>query len=109
MPETDVFFVYVTVPDEALARSIAAEAVTRRLAAGANILPAGRSVYRWQGEVEETAETVLVLKTAADRVEALRALVRACHPYELPCIAAWPVEAAADYRGWVVAGTREGG
>ncbi|HLY55080.1 MAG TPA: divalent-cation tolerance protein CutA [Stellaceae bacterium] len=103
----DVFFVYVTVPGEVEAERIARAAVEGRLAAAANILPGGRSVYRWQGAVNEAAETVLVLKTAADRLAALTDRVRALHPYEVPCIAALPVVGGlGEYLAWIVAETR---
>ena len=106
----DVFFVYVTAPDTATAERIARTAVEERLAAAANILPGGRSVYRWQGAVNEAAEIVLVLKTAADRLATLAERVRALHPYEVPCIAALPaVDGLGEYLAWIVEETREAG
>ena len=103
----NVFFVYVTVPAEADAQRIAHAAVEERLAAAANVLPGARSVYRWQGAVHEAAETIVVLKTAADRVAALTDRIRALHPYEVPCIAALPVATGhAEYLAWIVEETR---
>jgi periplasmic divalent cation tolerance protein len=109
MPQMDVFSVYVTVPDESAARRIGRDAVERRLAASANILPGAHSIYRWQGAIEEAGETVLILKTAADRLDALIERIRTLHRYDVPGIAAWPVAAGnPDYLAWVVAETREG-
>ena len=53
--------------------------------------PGVRSIYRWQGAVEEAAEVLLVVKTRADRARRLAARVRALHPYELPEVVALPV------------------
>lgn len=97
-----VVFAYITIPSEAEAVRIGRALVEERLAAGVNILPGMRSVYRWQGRVEEAAEAVLIAKTRADRFTALSARVRALHPYELPCITALRVEAGeAAYLDWI--------
>ncbi|MDP3427943.1 MAG: divalent-cation tolerance protein CutA, partial [Humidesulfovibrio sp.] len=55
--------VYVTAPSQAEAESLADLAVTRRLAACANILPGMRSLYWWRGRLERADEAVLLLKT----------------------------------------------
>ena len=64
---------------EALAR-----ALVERGAACVNILPGVRSIYRWQGEVHDDAEALLVVKVAAARAEELRSALPGLHPYELP-------------------------
>lgn len=97
-----VVFAYVTAPSEAEAARIGRVLVEERLAACVNILPGMRSIYRWQGRVEEAAEAVLIAKTRADRFTALSARVRQLHPYELPCITALRVEAGdAGYLDWI--------
>ena len=47
------FLVYVTAPDEALALSLARTLVGEGLAAGVNIVPGARSIYRWRGQVHD--------------------------------------------------------
>jgi periplasmic divalent cation tolerance protein len=76
-------FVFITAPPSA-ATHIARHLVEGGFAACVNVLPGLTSVYRWQGQVCEDAETLLIAKTATDRFEALRAAVLAVHPYELP-------------------------
>lgn len=99
-----VCFVYVTVPDRDTASSIARAIIADGLAACANILGGMRSIYRWQGAIEEAEETVLILKTVADRFDALAAGVRALHPYDTPCIVALPVNAGDPrYLAWIAA------
>lgn len=80
--------VITTLPDEDSARRVAATLVERRLAACVNILPAGTSVYEWQGEIHEDPEHVLLIKTTEDRYPQLQAALLELHPYELPEIVA---------------------
>ena len=91
MPDT-IVFLYVTAPDTSTAEKLARAAVSARLAACANILPNMQSVYRWEGEVQQDDETVILLKTTQSAAPALRALVVAQHPYDTPCITALPIQ-----------------
>lgn len=75
---------YVTVPPEA-ASDIARTLVEDRLAACVNRVPCD-STYRWEGEVLEEEETILLCKTTEDRYDDLVDRVVALHPYEVPCI-----------------------
>ena len=103
-----VLIVYCTCPDAASAEALALALVSERLAACVNQLPGVRSTYRWQGKVETSAEIMLLIKTTADRLDALAARVQALHPYELPEVVA--VEAHGGlhpYLAWVVEQTRD--
>ena len=104
-----MLLVLTTLPDEETARRIARDMVERGLAACVSIGAPIRSVYRWQGEIEEAVEIPLTLKTADVRYDALEQALRAAHPYELPEIVALPVERGLDaYLHWVdeTTGTR---
>lgn len=102
-----VVAVWITAPDEETARRLARALVEERLAACVNLVPGLRSIYRWQGRVEEAAEVLLVAKTQAERFAALAARVRALHPYALPEIVALPVQdGSEEYLRWVVAESR---
>lgn len=101
----DVVVVTTTHDTEDKARALAAAAVRERLAACAQIHPV-RSVYRWDGEVRESPEWRVDLKTRADLVTRLGAHLAEHHDYETPEIIAVPVVAgSADYLAWVVAET----
>jgi periplasmic divalent cation tolerance protein len=76
----DVVVVLVSCPDEETAGSIARALVEERLAACVSATADVRSVYRWQGGVEETRERLLVVKARAERLEALAARVVELHP-----------------------------
>lgn len=76
--------VYVTAPTEA-APSLARILVEERLAACVNRVPC-RSTYRWDGEVIDDDEEILLAKTTDERYPALVERVEAEHPYDVPCI-----------------------
>lgn len=84
------------------AAAAAATLLDEGLIACANILPAIRSLYRWQGERGEARECGALLKTnealLARAVERLEAI----HPYEAPAILAWRADAAGEAaREWL--------
>lgn len=99
-----VIWVYMTAPDRATAERIGRRLVADRLAACVNMWAGMISLYRWEGEVQEAAETVVVAKTTAARYAELEAAVLQEHPYECPCIVALPVHAGhAPFLDWVAA------
>jgi periplasmic divalent cation tolerance protein len=84
------------------AGSLAAILVEERLAACVNVLPAVRSVYRWQGKLCDESEHLLVIKSSREVFERLRARIRALHSYEVPEIVAIELAAGdADYLAWL--------
>lgn len=99
---TNALLVYITTADEDEARRIGRAVVEKRLAACANIVPAVRSIYRWEGSVVEDGETVLLLTTTASGFERLVKHVRELHSYSVPCITALPINGGHDeYLKWV--------
>jgi len=98
--------VFVTAPPDEAPRLLR-QLVEERLVAGGNIIPGVRSIYWWQGEVQDEPESVLLMETAEDRVPLMVARLRALHSYDVPKILTFtPREGPADYLGWVVAQTR---
>lgn len=90
------------------ARALAESVVAARLVACAQVSGPIASSYRWQGKVETDEEWLLVCKTAADRLGALVAHLRAEHSYDVPEIIAVPVTGGdPDYLAWVTDETRE--
>ena len=84
------------------AERIARALVEGRLAACVNIVPGVVSVYRWKGEVCRDEARLLIIKTRAARIEALREALVAIHPYELPELVALPIEAGHEpYLAWL--------
>ena len=100
---TDVYVVLVTTPDADKAAEIGRALVEAKLIACANVIPAIRSIYRWQGRVEDSSEALLVLKTPSFRMKELVDRVTELHPYEVPEVVALRVEEGnTSYLDWVV-------
>jgi periplasmic divalent cation tolerance protein len=105
--ETRVCAVFTTAPDAEVAATLARTLVGERLAACVNVLPGARSIYRWQGQVQEDSEVVLVIKTAMNRAEALAARINDLHPYDLPEVLVLPVTGGSrPYLDWITTETR---
>ena len=101
-----VLLAYSSCPDAASAEAIARALVAERLAACVNQLPGLRSTYRWQGQLEQASEVLLLIKTTSDRLDAMTARLRDLHPYELPEFIAVEVRAGLPaYLDWVTAQT----
>lgn len=103
----DALMILCTCPDDAVAGELARMLIEERLAACVQRLPLTASIYRWQDEIVEEAEVLLLIKTARDRYDALAERLREQHPYELPEIIAVPVTAGLpDYLDWLIRETR---
>jgi len=98
---SDEVVMFVTSPVED-APAIARALVERRLVACVNILPPVHSIYRWQGEVEEADEALMLLKSTRAQVEAVDAALRELHPYEVYELVVLPVEGGSEaYLSWI--------
>ncbi len=94
--------VLTTLANDADARALVTALVAARLVACGTLLPGARSIYRWEGQVKEEAEVVVLLKTDASKWEALCAAVRERHPYQVPELLALPVERGLErYLSWL--------
>lgn len=103
---SDVYIVYATASNEDEAASIAKTIVEERLAACGNIIPKIRSIYRWQGVVEDESEAAILFKTKESTVDALLHRIRTLHSYDVPDIAAIPIDRGhGPYLDWVKANT----
>ncbi|HEY3807918.1 MAG TPA: divalent-cation tolerance protein CutA [Kofleriaceae bacterium] len=101
-----VIVVFSTFPDAEVAASIARTLVDEQLCACVNLVPAIRSIYRWQDATCDETEVLGVIKTTDDRLGALEARLVALHPYDVPEVIALPVAGGhAPYLAWV-AGAR---
>jgi periplasmic divalent cation tolerance protein len=99
----EIVTVYATFASGEEAERVARGVVEERLAACANILAPCRSIYRWQGAIEEAEEVPALFKTTAARAEALIARIAELHSYDVPAAVAWPIANSLDsYRGWVM-------
>jgi len=101
-PNTNEIVIYITAPDEDEAARIARALVEARLAACVNILRNVRSIYTWQGNIEDDSEVLMVVKTKRNLFDTLSAKVKELHSYDVPEIIALPVvEGSEEYLKWL--------
>lgn len=94
--------VTTSLDSEPAARHLAEVVVTERLAACVHVAGPVTSIYRWQGAVEQATEWTCSCKTTAAVAPALRARIRALHPYQVPEILVTPVvDGAPEYLAWI--------
>lgn len=107
MTDKDIFVVFCTCPDLETARRIAHDLVAGSMVACVNVVPGLRSIYRWNGSVNEDEEVLMILKTTGDRLEAARARLVELHPYDVPEFVALAASDGHDpYFQWVADSTR---
>jgi periplasmic divalent cation tolerance protein len=103
----DVRLVFCTFPSIDSARQIGTALVEKQLAACVNLIPGIESIYRWQGELENTRETLAIFKTSAEVYPAFEKALAELHPYDVPEIVAIEPSAVAEtYAAWVLAEVR---
>jgi periplasmic divalent cation tolerance protein len=99
---SDAVVVLVTVPDIEVARRLAGAVLHARLAACANLLPGVESHYWWQGQLESSAEVLVVFKTIRSQLEDLERTVHTHHPYQVPEFVVLPITGGSEkYLGWI--------
>jgi periplasmic divalent cation tolerance protein len=103
----DPLVVYVTTETEEQAVDIAKAVVGERLAACANIIRNVRSIYRWEGEVQDDQECLMVVKTTAANFPKLKERVVELHSYECPEVVALPItDGHRPYLDWLDESTK---
>ena len=94
--------VFITASDEDEASKIAKALVEARLAGCVNIIKDIRSIYSWQGKIEDEKEVLIVIKTQKILFYPLMERVKELHSYKVPEIIALPIiEGSEDYLKWL--------
>ncbi|MEU8237352.1 divalent-cation tolerance protein CutA [Actinoplanes missouriensis] len=99
---TDICEVVITAADPEWLAGFTRRLVADRLAACGQQIAAIRSIYRWDGEVQDDPEARVALHTRVDLVDRIIERADAEHPYDVPCVLALPILAANPaYADWV--------
>ena len=105
MENTVVFF--VTCPGPGEGERIAKHLLRERIAACVNVIPRIRSFYYSGGKIQDEGETLLVCKTAKDRVDMFMDSIREVHTYQIPEIVGVNADVVEKrYGRWVIDETR---
>ena len=106
---TDKRLYISTAPTREEANTLASEMVGRRLAACVNILGPVASVYRWQGEVENSEEFLLMIKSTEECGAGIQQTLVELHSYKVPELICLPIESGLEsYMSWIAANVKKG-
>ena len=102
----DAQLVLTTLPNADAAAGLARALVEEKLAACCNIIPAVRSIYRWQDKLHDDNEVLMIIKTRSEQMERLKNRILELHPYAVPEVLALPVESGyLGYLEWLAQST----
>ncbi len=97
---------YITTSNKEEAEKIGRILVEKRLCACVNIIDGMRSIYFWEGKIENSSEAILLVKTRKELVKKAAALVKAIHSYSVPCILSFSInEVNSEYAKWLIENT----
>ncbi len=83
--------IYSTIGSVDDAKHIAHTLVKEKLVACVNLIPDIHSVYRWEGNIEEDHEVILLAKTSDVHINHVVTRIKQLHSYELPDIIVLPI------------------
>ena len=105
---SDARVVLCTIDDADKAAAMARTLVEEQRCACVNLVPGVRSIYRYAGKLCDDAETLMVIKSTADAIDALKARLVALHPYDVPEFLVLDVEGGhAPYLEWLSSSVRQ--
>lgn len=97
-----MLIVFTTTPNSEEAETLAKKIVEAKLAACVQVLPPMKSFYFWEGEVQNEAEHLLLIKTLPEKYSILESFIQGNHSYEVPEIVAVTAEKVSlDYLSWI--------
>jgi periplasmic divalent cation tolerance protein len=99
--------IYTTTPSLELAKNISKHLVESKLAACANIHGPVQSIYSWEGQIENSEEFTIILKTRSSLFSKASEKINELHPYSNPCIVSLPFEnGEANFLNWITSQTK---
>lgn len=99
---SEYIIVFVTVPERSEAEKIASVILEKRLCACVNIVPGLKSMFHWQGNIDNTDELLLIIKTKSDLFMDLARQIKELHSYTVPELIALPIVAGSkEYLDWM--------
>lgn len=94
-------------PDLTAAQQAAKLLVEQHLAACVKLLPKAQSYYYWEGQLEQSEEVVVIIKTTQQRYEAIAQTIQHIHPYQVPELIALPIsQGLPTYLDWIEKSTQ---
>ena len=99
---TNAYLVLVTIDSEEAAAAMARALLESKLIACANIVPRIRSIYSWEGKIQDDHESLMLIKTTASRMAEIKAEVQRLHSYDTPEVIGFSIDdGLPDYLRWI--------
>jgi periplasmic divalent cation tolerance protein len=76
--------IFITCPNRKSAEKISKSLLKKGLVACINIIPRIKSMYWWEGKIEKSFETLLIIKTKDELFNSVKKEVIKLHPYKVP-------------------------
>ncbi len=100
-----LYYIPITNKDEA--KKLASQLLDENLIACANIFPPHEALYKWKGTLEQSSETLVILKTSKELMTQVENRLKELHPYECPpLISIDPLSANESFVEWINEQTR---
>jgi len=94
--------ILVTAVNVEEANTISKKLVEDKLVACVNILDQVKSIFRWEGKIDEAQEVLMIMKSRKDLFEKIVETVKSLHSYSVPEVIALPViDGNKDYLDWI--------
>lgn len=91
-----------TVASAHQAETLATLLVENNFAACVSIVQGVQSIYKWQGQLQNEMEWLLLIKTHRQQIEGLAQFLQASHPYSCPELIELPIHSGlSPYLNWV--------
>lgn len=99
---------YTTFPSVVEAERTGRKLVEAGLAACVNVIPGMRSIYRWEGKLEEAEEAVMIVKSRASHAEKITGTIKAAHAYDNPAVLVLPILGGSQpFIDWILTETEK--
>ena len=96
----EVLIVITTVSNENIAKNIANLLIKKKLAACISLKNIF-SIYKWEGDIEETKEVEITIKSKLELKDDLIIFLKEMTTYEVPQIIFKPFYSESDYHDWL--------
>jgi periplasmic divalent cation tolerance protein len=99
--------IFITCPNERIAERISESLLKKKLVACVNMVPKIKSVYWWEGKIERSRETLLLIKTKDELFNPVKKEVIKLHPYEVPEVVCVKIRKGHEkYLNWIKEATK---
>lgn len=105
---SDLILVYTTIDSLKKAEDISQGLLESGLCACINLLPQMTSFYKWQGHLEKSQESVLLIKTSQSNYKQVESYIKKKHPYDCPAIFFLKIDQMEDdYKKWFLGNLKD--